>query len=87
MKTVLLVLQTALGIIPNVIDIIKAVEIPGNGAAKLATVTSIVIAAFEELAPEIKAMIGADKLASFAGKIVNIIVGFLNAVGILKKSA
>ena len=84
MSTFITALKTMLALIPSILDIIKAIEVPGNGAAKLAAVTQIVLAAFEALPEEILKLIGGDKISAFISKIVSILVTFLNAIGVFK---
>ena len=85
MNNILLALRTALAIIPEVIAAIKAIEVPGNGAAKAAVVVQIIIEAFNLLPEEVLAAINLSKVAGFAQKVISIVVGFLNAVGVFKK--
>lgn len=86
MSSILLALQLALGLVPSIIDTVKAIETPGNGADKAATVINIVKTGISELAPDLQSKIGVDKLTSFVSKTIDIIVGFLNKVGVFKAS-
>jgi hypothetical protein len=84
-KKVLVYLQLAIGIVPQIIELVKAVELPGNGAAKFAAVIEIVKAAWELIPDEVAAVIGLQKVEAFVAKVVPIIVTLLNAAGIFKK--
>lgn len=86
MSNFILALRTALAIIPEIINIIKALEVPGFGAEKLAAVVKIVLAAVDALPEELQKIIDASKFGAFIEKVVSIIVSLLNAVGIFKKS-
>jgi hypothetical protein len=72
-------------LIPKIIEMVKAVELPGNGADKLAIIVNFVHTAFEELAPELLSVISGDKIKAFTVRVVGIIVGFLNKVGVFAK--
>lgn len=86
MSNFILALRTALAIIPEIINIIKALEVPGFGAEKLQAVIAIVLEAVGAMPEELKALLDASKFGSFVSKIVSIVVTFLNAVGVFKKS-
>lgn len=85
MKNALLVLQLALGLVPSVLAVIQAVEVPGSGAAKLETVSGIILAAFELLPEDIRRQIGADKILPFAKQVISLLVTLLNVTGQFKK--
>lgn len=84
-RKVLMYLQLALGLVPQIIELVKAVELPGNGPQKLATVIEIVKAAWELIPEEIAQVIGLAKVEAFVAKVVPIIVMLFNAAGIFKK--
>ena len=65
---------------------VKAVEVPGNGPAKLATVMEFVMAGFEALPDDVKKLIPIDTIKVFLAKAVNAAVAFYNLVGVFKKS-
>jgi len=85
LETPMLILSIALGIIPQIIQIIKTVEMPGNGAEKAATVLGIVKAAFELLPDEVRKLIGGDKVANFVNSVIDLTVKLLNVSGVFKK--
>jgi len=87
MSNIIQALRVALSVIPEVINIIKAVELPGSGADKAAAVLQIVTAAFQTLPADVASAIGLDKVQAFASKVIDIVVGFLNKVGVFKKTA
>ena len=80
------ILKIALGIVPQVIEIIKAIELPGFGAEKAKAVCDAVVAAFDLLPDEIKKIIGSEKVHAFASAIITIIVTYLNLTGFFKRS-
>lgn len=88
-STIATTLQTATTIIPHVIELIKAVEIPeanGQGASKKDAVLGIVQAALVAIPDDVKAAIGGDKVVSLVSTIIDVVVKFLNAVGVFGKS-
>ena len=87
MKELMLVISTALSLIPQILALVKAIECPGSGPDKLALVLNFVHVAFDELAPELKKLIGGEKIISFTTKVVALIVAFLNKVGVFSKSS
>lgn len=84
-KKVLGYLQLAIGLVPQIIELVKAVELPGNGAQKLATVIEIVKAAWQLIPDELGHAVGLDKVEAFVAKIVPVIVQLLNAAGVFRK--
>lgn len=86
MGNLLLALRTALAIIPQVIECIKAIEVPGNGAAKAAVIIKIIDAAFDLLPEEVKKVLDMSRVGQYAQKVVDLIVTFLNATGYFKHS-
>lgn len=74
-----------LSLVPQILSIIQAVEKPGNGADKAATVTQLVIAGFDVVPDDLKKEIGLDKVQGFVQKVIDIAVGFLNKIGAFKK--
>lgn len=86
-KKALAYLQLAREIALMVIDFVKAVEIPGNGAEKLAVVIELVKAAWEEVVPaEIKKVLGLEQIEKFVKVVVEIVVKFLNLTKVFTKS-
>lgn len=86
-KKALAYLQLAREIALMVIDFVKAVEIPGNGAEKLATVIELVKAAWEEVVPaEIKKVLGLEQIEKFVKVVVEIVVKFLNLTKVFTKT-
>lgn len=77
-------LTIALSIVPMIIEMVKAVELPGNGPAKLATIIEIVKAAWGLIPEEAAKAIGLDKIEVFVTKVVNVVVLLLNAAGVFK---
>lgn len=86
MKQTLMILQLALGIIPQIVEIVKAVEVPGHGAEKLNLVGALVEQAFTTLPSDIQEAIGATKIGNYARQIVGLIVPFLNITGVFTKA-
>lgn len=78
------ILKIALSMIPAVIDLVKAIEVPGNGQAKLKAAQEFILAAFELLPDDIMEIITKEKILSFATAIISAIVNFLNLVGVFK---
>ena len=76
----------ALGIVPAIIELVKAVEIPGRGADKAAVVIDLVKAAFELVPEELKNLVGLDKVELFVRRTIDVVVAFLNRVGIFQKT-
>ena len=75
-----------LGLIPIVLEIMKTVEVPGNGPAKLAAVIEFVIAGFDALPEDVKKLIPITTIKAFLAKAINVAVAFYNLVGVFKKS-
>lgn len=86
MKSFLLSIQLVLGIVPQIIELVKSVELPGKGSDKAATVITIVRHAIDLLPDELKAQIGVDKVESFVGKVIDTVVNFLNKAGVFSKA-
>jgi hypothetical protein len=86
MNAILLALRTALGIIPQVIEVIKAVELPGNGADKAKVVLGIVEAAFDLLPGDVLGVIDRNKIGAFVHRTLDLVVGLLNTAGVFKKA-
>jgi hypothetical protein len=80
------IMTMALGIVPQVLEIIKAAEVPGHGTDKFKLVTGIVSAALGLLPESAKNAIGENKIMAFMEKVVNMLVSFLNITGQFKKS-
>ena len=76
-------IQVIAALVPQIIDIIRAIEIPGNGADKLALVKDIIRAIIETLPEDIAGALK-GKLDWLLDRIVGAVVGFLNKVGIFK---
>ena len=85
MASTLLAIQLVLGLIPSIMATIQAIETPGNGPDKAATVVQIVLAGLESVSPDLAAKVGLDKVQVFIAKAIDILVGFLNKVGVFKK--
>jgi len=86
MGSIINTIRLLLGIIPALIELIKAIELPGNGADKAAAIIAIIKAAFEVIPGELKEIIGLDHVEAFVRKVIDIVVGFLNKVGVFKNS-
>lgn len=87
MKQALLILQLALGIVPQMLATIQAIEVPGHGTEKLNVVTQLVQAAFDTLPDPVRTQIEGSKVVSFAQRVTGIIVSFLNITGVFTKAA
>lgn len=77
--------KVLMGIYPELMDLIKAVESPGNGQSKLETVLELVVPIFDGLPDEIRAAIGGDKIRALITSAINVIVAFFNATGVFAK--
>jgi hypothetical protein len=77
--------KTIMSIYPELMELIKAVETPGNGAAKLEIVLGLVVPIFEALPDNIKEMLGGANLKQLLTGAINAIVAFFNLTGIFKK--
>jgi hypothetical protein len=80
-------MQLALGIVPQIVEVVKAIEVPGRGTEKLGVITALLQAAFDVLPDGLKAQIEANKIASFAVTVTRIVVDYLNATGVFARSA
>jgi len=87
MKQILMIMQLALGIVPQILATIQAIEVPGNGAAKMEVVTQLVQASFDTLPAPLKAQIEGSTIVAFAQKVTNILVKFLNLTGVFTRAA
>ena len=87
MGNIINAIRLLLGIIPALIELVKAIELPGNGADKAAAIIAIIKAAFEVIPDELKGVIGLDHVEAFVRKVIDIVVGFLNKVGVFKTSS
>ena len=85
MSKLIQIWSALLTIAPTIIAIIKAIEVPGNGVAKLETVTGIVLAGFDLLDNEIKKLIPVETIKAFITKVSEIVVKLFNLVGLFKK--
>jgi len=86
MDKFLLIWKTLLGLIPIVLEIVKAVKVPGNGPTKFSTVMDLTIAGFDALPDDVKKLIPIDTIKGFLAKAINAAVAFYNLVGVFKKS-
>ncbi len=86
MQNILNVFRLAMALVPLIVETVKAVEIPGNGADKSAAVLQIVLAGLDGIAPDLAQLFGIDKLTSFINKVINIVVALLNKAGIFNTS-
>jgi hypothetical protein len=84
-KTGIMIIQFALGLLPSILETVQLIERPGNGIDKSAAVINLVKAAFELLPDDLKGLIAGDKIAAFTAKAIDVLVGFLNKVGIFPK--
>ncbi len=88
MGSIITIVTTLLGVIPQIIDIVKAIEVPGNGADKAATVTGLVFNGLHRLPhPDVVSKLGDNKVTEFIVKAINTVVGFLNKVGFFPKTS
>lgn len=86
MASTLMILQLVIGLIPSILQAIQAVEVPGaSGVDKAGTVIGITTAALDELTPDMKSKIGADKFQSWLQKAIDMLVSLLNKAGVFKK--
>lgn len=82
MKQALLIMQLALGIVPQMFATIQAIEVPGHGAEKLNVITQLVQAGFDTLPGDVRTQIEGSKIVNFATRVTGIIVSFLNLTGV-----
>ena len=85
MANFLKIIQLALGIVPMIIDMVKAIELPGNGLAKKDAVLQIVVAAITTFSPELGVKV--DTIGKFVSQVIDIVVTLLNAAGVFKPKA
>ena len=86
MGSIINTIRLLLGIIPMLIELIKVIELPGNGAEKASVIINLVKAAFELIPDELKSLVGLDRVEGFIRRVIDIVVSFLNAVGEFKTS-
>lgn len=79
-------MRLLLGIAPYIIEIVKSVEVPGNGKAKLEAVVAIVLSGLDVLPQAWKDMIHVDTLKAFIEKAVGAVVALFNLTGAFKKA-
>lgn len=82
MQNFLKIIQLALGIVPFIIETVKAIEIPGNGLAKKDAVLQIVTAAITTFSPELGVKV--ETIGKFVSQVIDIVVTLLNAAGVFK---
>ena len=87
MKSIIQAVQLALALIPQIIELIKSIELPGNGAAKAKVIIELVKAALELVPDDLVKLLGAEKVVAFVQRVIDIIIAFLNSVGLFRKSA
>jgi hypothetical protein len=78
--------QFLLGIIPHIISIAQAIETPGNGTDKAATVVQLVVTAVESLPAALASKLHLQSIEAFANKVLTIVVAFFNKVGLFQHS-
>ncbi|HEY6331738.1 MAG TPA: hypothetical protein VI756_20595 [Blastocatellia bacterium] len=76
--------QFLLGIIPHIISIAEAIETPGNGTDKAATVVQLVVAAVQSLPESLASKLHLQSIEAFANKVLTIVVAFFNKVGLFQ---
>lgn len=77
-------LKLGLAIVPEIIDLIKKIELPGNGPDKLALLLQIVGEAWELVPEELRKVLGLATVQRFVEKVTGYIVIFLNKFGVFK---
>lgn len=85
MSKYLNVVTLLLSLVPQIIAMVKAIELPGNGADKAAAVISIVKETLTVLPEDLRKLIGADKVEGWLSTIISIVVNFLNKTGYFPK--
>ena len=83
MGKILELLAIVSGMIPVILTLIKQFETPGFGAEKKKAVLEAIGVIYDNLN---LTTISKEKVLGIAGSIINIAVGFFNAVGWFKKS-
>jgi hypothetical protein len=85
-KKALAIVQIAMGIIPQIIELVKAVEVGGHGPEKADAVGKLIKAALELMPETLRTSLGIDRIEAFATRVITIVVSFLNAVGVFQKT-
>ena len=88
LETVKTSIQTAAAIVPHAIELVQSFEVPeaaGKGTDKKTAVVNVIHSSLADLPAEAKAALGGDNIISLIGRVVDIVVTFLNAVGVFKK--
>lgn len=75
-----------LSLVPRVLSLILAFEMPGEGEMKTQLVSDTVVAAIEALPDDTRAQIHADQVEPIIKTVTGLIVTYLNARGVFKKS-
>jgi len=84
MANFLKVIQLALGLVPMIIDMVKAIELPGSGLAKKDAILKIVSTAITMFSPELGVKV--ETIGAFVSQVIDVVVTLLNATGVFKKS-
>ena len=84
MGNLLRIIQLALGLVPAIIETVKAIELPGSGLQKKDAVIEIVTAAIKTFAPEYGVKI--ETISAFVSQTIDIVVTLLNISGVFKKA-
>jgi len=74
------------GIVPIVLTLIKAFEVPGFGKEKKETVLEAVGLFYDKIIGTVDIGFSKEKVLGIAGDFIDIVVGFFNIVGYFKKS-
>lgn len=84
LATAVSVVMSLFASLPN---LIKAIEQPGNGVAKAATITTAVAGTLDSLPADIKNLIHADAVIGTAQAVTSSVVAINNAVGAFKTNS
>lgn len=73
------------GIVPIVLTLIKAFEVPGFGKEKKKVVLEAVGLFYDKIIGTVDIGFSKEKVLGMAGDFIDIVVGFFNVVGYFKK--
>ena len=81
------VLMSLVGLLPAVIELMKAVEGPGHGAEKKAAVLNLISQAIDTANSVANMGLPKDTIMAFVGQAIDVIAGLMNVIGTFRKAA
>ena len=84
MANILKLLGILGGIVPIILTLIKEFEVPGFGKEKKEAILKAIGIFYDTLAESSPLPISKEKLLAVAGKLIDIVVGLFNLVGLFK---